>query len=184
MAMVAVLFDLSRVLEGLAAHRCPPQTNQLAGWFFCALILVFCLLFPPLCSQCSCEFKALKALFRTTSSPATNNLTVGIWVSGTVGMRVRGNVGRNSRLRMLRLQFCTWGSQMGKREQGTVPTNPHGQRIYKRRLSWVITQVASYPCGYVGKMFRESKRPALGNSRLRRITASLILTGEMPWVCG
>jgi hypothetical protein len=152
--MAAVLFDLFTVLEGLAAHCCPPQTNQLAGWFFCALILVFCLWFPPLCSQCSCEFKALKALFRTTLSPATNNLTVGIWVSGIVGMRVRGNVGRNSRPRVLLLRFCTYESQMGKREQGTVPTNPHGQPAYKRQLSWVITQMASYPYGYVGKMFR------------------------------
>src|SRR5712691_8842329 len=91
--MAAVLFDLSRVLEGLAAHCCPPQTNQLAGWFFCALILVFCLSLPPLLSHSSCELKALKALFRTTLSPATNNLTVGIWVSGTVGRWVQGNMG-------------------------------------------------------------------------------------------
>jgi hypothetical protein len=41
---------------------------------------------------------------------------------------------------------------MGKREQGSVPTNPHGQRGNKRQRSWVITQIASYPHGYVGMM--------------------------------
>ena len=80
--------DRIRVLEGLTAHRCPPQTNQLAGWFFCALILVFCLFVPPFFLQCSYEFKALKALFRTVLGTATNNFTMGRWVSGTVGMWV------------------------------------------------------------------------------------------------
>src|ERR1041384_6086013 len=103
--MGAVLFDLSRVLEGLAAHRCPPQTNQLAGWFFCALISVFCLSFPPFVSQCSCEFQALKALFRTVLSTATNNLTVGIWVSGTMGMRVSGTMGKDIDRRALRHRY-------------------------------------------------------------------------------
>jgi hypothetical protein len=100
-----------------------------------------------------CEFKALKALFRTVLSTATNNLTVGIWVSGCVGMRVRGNVGRNSRLRMLRSRFRTDEPQLGKGERGMIPTNPHGKHRDNRQLSWVITQMVSYPYGYVGNRF-------------------------------
>ena len=95
--MVAVLSDLSRFSERLAAHRCPPQTNQLAGWFFCVLILVFCLWFPPAPSHYLCEFKALKVLFRTASGTATNYLTVGIWVRGTVGRWEKGHLGMNSK---------------------------------------------------------------------------------------
>src|SRR4051812_1457603 len=101
MAVRAVLFDLFTVLEGLAAHRCPPQTNQLAGWFFCALIW-FSAFFPlRFDSQCLREFKALKALFRTVWSTATNNLTLGIWVSGTMGIWVSANMGKNRGQRML-----------------------------------------------------------------------------------
>src|ERR1051326_1880487 len=85
LGMAAVLFDLSRVLEGFAAYRCPPQTNQLAGWFFCALNVVFCLWFPPFSSQCLCEFKALKVL--VSYGPEYRNELfgggyMGKWVSG------------------------------------------------------------------------------------------------------
>jgi len=59
-AMAAVFSDLLTVFGGLAAYRCPPQTNQLAGWFFCALTLVFCLVSPVVSAVLS-EFKALKA---------------------------------------------------------------------------------------------------------------------------
>lgn len=124
--MAGVLSDLSTVLKRLAAHRCPPQTNQLAGWFFCALILVFCLSFPPFRSQCLCEFKALKALFRTASSTATNYLELGIWVGGVIGMWVDGQVGKNSGSGLLRPWFGAPLAMMGKREQWTIPTNPHG----------------------------------------------------------
>ena len=119
-------------------------------------------LIPPLLfSQRMYEFNALKALFRTVQHPATNYLVMGIWVSWQRGMWVGGNVGKGSVLAALASNVRLRHTTMGKRERGTLPTNPHVP-IESKRRSEGIAHIVLNPHGYMGRM----KIPRCEASRL------------------